>query len=93
MNIQITAFRPFTKNTLKGFLTIQLPDAGLILKECPWHEKDGKEWVGFPAREFTGQDGSRKWQNLIEFAQGFDRDGWQRDAVKAAHEYQRRQAA
>jgi hypothetical protein len=45
-----------------------------VLKECPWHEKDGKEWIGFPAREFTGQDGSRKWQNLIEFAQGFDRD-------------------
>jgi hypothetical protein len=91
MNIQIQAFRPFTKNTLKGFLTIAYD--GLVLKECPWHEKDGKEWIGFPAREFTGQDGSRKWQNLIEFAQGFDRDAWQREATAAARKYQQSQSA
>jgi hypothetical protein len=92
MNIQVQALRPYQKNTLKGFATLVLPDAGLVLKECTWHEKDGKEWVGFPARQFTGQDGATKWQNLIEFAQGFDRDGWQAKAVAALRRHQQQQS-
>ena len=85
MKIEIAAFRPYSKNTLKGFLTIRLPDAGLVLKECTWHEKDGKEWIGFPARQFQGADGEKKWANLIEFTEGFDRFGWQDAAVAAVY--------
>lgn len=85
MRVEIASFRPYSKNTLKGFLTMRLPDAGLLLKECTWHEKDGKEWIGFPAREFTDKEGNRKWQNLIEFLEGFDRNGFQSAAVKAIY--------
>lgn len=87
MKIEILDFRPFSKNTLKGFLTVSLPDAGLVLKECTWHEKDGKEWIGFPARQFKGQDGETKWNNLIDFAKGFDRDGWQKAAIDAVYRH------
>lgn len=81
MNVQVANYRAFQKNTLQGFLTISF--AGLAIKECTHHVKDGKEWIGFPAREFKGQDGSRKWQNLVEFEQSFDRDGFQRSAIEA----------
>ena len=87
MKIEIAAFRPFSKNTLKGFLTIRLPEAGLVLKECTWHEKGGKEWVGFPARQFQGADGEKKWANLIEFIEGYDSLAWQDAALKAIYEH------
>ena len=42
-----------------------------MLRDCTWHRHvDGKEWVGFPARSYTGQDGETKWRPLIEFAEG-----------------------
>jgi hypothetical protein len=85
MNVQVTAYRPYQKNTLQGFLTVSF--GGLLIKECTHHTKDGKEWIGFPAREFKGNDGARKWQNLVEFADGFDRDGFQAAAVQAIHRH------
>lgn len=85
MNVQVTNYRAFQKNTLQGFLTISF--SGLVIKECTHHIKDGKAWIGFPSREFQGRDGDRKWQNLIEFAEGFDRDGFRDAAVKAIHDY------
>jgi hypothetical protein len=83
MRVEIEDFRPFAKNTLKGFVTIALPDVGLRVKECPWHEKNGRQWIGFPARSYKGRDGSDVWVNLIEFLAGFDRNAFQ-DTVMAA---------
>ena len=59
------------KNTLRGFRDLELSRVGLVLRDCTWHRHaDGKEWVGFPARSYTGQDGETKWRPLIEFAEG-----------------------
>jgi hypothetical protein len=57
----------------------------LVLHDCTWHEKDGKEWVGFPARSYTDQNGKTKWQPLIEFAEGAKeaREQFRKQAVEA----------
>jgi hypothetical protein len=70
MSIRCIKFRRFEKNTLKGFADLELTRVGLIIRDCTWHEKDGREWIGFPAKSFTGQDGATKWTPLIEFAEG-----------------------
>lgn len=85
MKITVAAYRPFQKNTLQGFPTLVY--AGLVMKECTHHLSHDKEWVGFPAREFKGQDGSRKWMNLIEFEVGFDRNAFQAAAIDAIKAY------
>jgi hypothetical protein len=50
-----------------------------------WHEKDGKEWVGFPARSYTDQDGNTQWQALVEFAKGAKeaREQFRKQALEA----------
>ena len=69
--IRCLKFRRFEKNTLRGFCDLELSRVGLVLRDCTWHRHaDGKEWVGFPARSYTGQDGETKWRPLIEFAEG-----------------------
>jgi len=68
--IRCIRFRPFEKNTLRGFADLELTRIGLVLRDCTWHEKNGKEWVGFPARSYQDKDGNAQWQALIEFAEG-----------------------
>jgi hypothetical protein len=53
MSIRCTKFRPFAKNTLRGFVDLELTRVGLILRGCTWHSKAGKEWIGFPAESYV----------------------------------------
>jgi hypothetical protein len=86
MSILCVKLRRFEKNTLKGFADLQLTRVGLVLHDCTWHEKDGKEWVGFPARRYE-QNGEEKWQVLIEFAAGAKdaREQFRKHAIEAIH--------
>ena len=87
--IRCIKFRRYTKNTLRGFADLELPRVGLVLRDCPWHEKNGKEWVSFPARSYEGDDGTTRWQPLIEFAEGAmeEREQFQRQALEAIHAF------
>lgn len=61
-------FRPYTKNTLRGFFDLQLP-SGMILKGCTLHQKSENDrwWTGLPAKEFRKEDGSTGYANIIDF--------------------------
>ena len=69
MVIHAEDFRPCPKNTLKGFVTLVLPEAGIKIKNCLWHEKAGKQWVAFPAKSFTARDGAAKWTPIVEYSE------------------------
>jgi hypothetical protein len=85
--IRCLRFRPYVKNTLKGFVDLELSRVGLVLRDCCWHEKNGKEWVSFPARPYENRDGDTLWQPLIEFADGAKeaRAQFQRLALEVIH--------
>jgi hypothetical protein len=87
MAIRCVKFRAYEKNTLKGFADLELTNTGLVIHDCTWHEKDGKEWVGFPARSYTDQDGNTQWQALIEFAKDAReaREQFRKQALAAIH--------
>jgi hypothetical protein len=38
-----------------------LCEAALILRGCTLHTKNGKFWVGLPAKPYTGNDGGQTW--------------------------------
>lgn len=86
--IRCLRFKPHEKNTLRGFADLELTRVGLVLRDCSLHEKNGKEWISFPARSFEGDDGATHWQQpLIEFAEGARqaREQFQRQVVAAIH--------
>jgi hypothetical protein len=45
--IRCIHFRPYEKNTLKGFVDLELTRVGLVLHDCTWHdtrtEKSGSD--------------------------------------------------
>jgi hypothetical protein len=85
--IKCLAFRAYTKNTLRGFADLLLVRTGLVIRDCCLHERDGKRWISFPARQFTDQNGEIKWQALIEFASGAreQREQFRKQALEAIH--------
>jgi hypothetical protein len=88
VSILCIKLRRFEKNTLKGFVDLQLTRVGLVIRDCCWHEKDGKEWVSFPARSYTDPGtGEVKWQPLVEFAPGARkaREQFREQAIEAIH--------
>ena len=85
--IRCIKFRAFEKNTLKGFASLELTRVGLIIHDCTLPEKNGMEWVGFPARSYQGKDGKTQWQPLLEFAEGArkEREAFQQQPLAAIH--------
>jgi hypothetical protein len=85
--IKCIKLRRYQKHTLQGFADFELTQVGLVLHDCTWHEKNGREWIAFPARSYEGDDGVTHWQPLIEFAAGARqaREQFQRQAIAVIH--------
>jgi hypothetical protein len=63
---RILGFKPFEKNTLRGFFDIELA-SGLILRGCTLHEKNGRRWVGLPAKPYGTDTGAQSWAAIVDF--------------------------
>jgi hypothetical protein len=87
--IRCIRFRAFEKNTLKGFADLELTRVGIIIRDCTLHDKNGKQWVGFPARQYQDKEGNTQWSPLVEFAAGATeaRRQFQEFAVGAIHDW------
>jgi hypothetical protein len=86
--IRCIKFRPYTKNTLKGFADLELTRVGLVIRDCCWHRhENGREWVSFPAKPYETKNGETAWQPIVEFAEGAKeaREQFQRQALEAIH--------
>lgn len=44
----ILEWRPFTRNTLRGFFSVELA-SGLVLHGCALHIGSDSEWIGLPS--------------------------------------------
>jgi hypothetical protein len=80
-----TDWKPFEKNTLKGFFTIVTP-SGLRIKECSLHEREGKRWIALPAKQWTKDDGSISYVPLIDFVSDDIRRNFQQQALAALNQ-------
>lgn len=65
----ISEFKPYTKNTLRAFFTLNLP-SGIIIRDCMLHESHGKRWIGLPAKPFEKPDGTRSWIPVVDIKEG-----------------------
>jgi hypothetical protein len=83
--IKILSYRAYSKNTLRAFIEAELP-SGLVIRDLTLHEKNGRRWVSFPARQYQKDDGTSSWVNLVYFPDREKNDKFQElilDAVAA----------
>ena len=86
--IRCIKLRRYEKNTLRGFVDLELSRVGLVIHGCTWHVKGGKEWVSFPAQRYEDQGGNTLWSPIVEFLEGAkdEREQFRRAAIDAIHE-------
>lgn len=72
MNTKIKNFRKFEKNTLRGFCDLEIGD--FTVKDWTYHTKNGKSWVNPPAKQYTDDNGERKYSPIVFIE---DRDRYQ----------------
>jgi hypothetical protein len=82
----VTNWKAHEKNTLRGFLSINLP-SGLVIHNCTLHQKNGSRWLGLPARQYVKDDGSTSYTPLIEFATKDARQRFQAAALEAVDHF------
>jgi len=84
--IRCIKFRRYERNTLRGFADLELSRVGIVIHDCCWHMKAGKEWISFPARPYE-KDGNTSWSPVVEFAEGAKeaRTQFQEHALRAVH--------
>jgi hypothetical protein len=64
---KVTNARRIDKGTLIGAFDIELP-SGLKINGVMLFQKDGRRWVGFPAKPFVKPDGTKSYAQLLEFS-------------------------
>lgn len=64
--VRISDWRPYHKNTLRGFFTATLP-SGLVLHGLMLHQRGDHRWIGFPAREWLNAENVKQYARWIEF--------------------------
>lgn len=68
--MKILKFHSYEKNTLKGFIEIEMP-SGMIIRNISWHQKtDGEktsDWLSMPSREYAKADGSKGYSSQVDF--------------------------
>jgi hypothetical protein len=86
MKIVATNFKPVSKNTRKGFVDLTLLDAGMVLNETAWHEKDGSNGSPPAGRSYADKaTGEVKWTNLVEFTSREAKAAFQSAGLVAVH--------
>lgn len=60
--IVVSDFRAFEKNTLRGFFTLTV--GGISIRDCAFHEKNGKTWFAFPGKKID-KNGAMEWINTV----------------------------
>jgi len=89
MGVQITDFRPYTKNTLQGFLTLRMTSVGLEIRDLALHQKNGKQWLQLPAKPYQKPDGGQGWNYIISFYEKPTFKQFQEVALKALEAFRR----
>jgi hypothetical protein len=83
-------FRRHEKKTLQGFARLRHEPTGIVINDCPVHQKDSKRWISLPARPYqTEKDGPTKWIPLVEIPDRDQQRNFQDDALAALNAYLR----
>ena len=90
-----TAWKPFERNTLRGFADLWLRAARLTIKGCAVHEKNDKRWVQLPAKPQLDKernlvrdaDGKVQYVKMMDFDSKEVADRFNAAAVKAIEDF------
>lgn len=85
--IEISEWKTYERNTLKGFFTATLP-SGMVLHHLMLHKKGEARWISAPAREAKDENGNAQFLPFLTFTTPDTRNRF-RDSILAALDEQK----
>lgn len=89
--IKISDFKTFERGSFKGSFTVTLP-SGLVIHECKLFEKDGRRWIGLPAKPFRTDDATG-FKSLVGFVNRSTAEQFREAVLDAIDEMRKTRAA
>jgi hypothetical protein len=94
-SVVVETFKPMRSNTLRGFVTIVVPELHLRIHDIGIHTKGESRWIGLPGKPQIGRDGVvRKGENgkplytpIIEFTDRGTHDAFSHRVIAALLEF------
>jgi hypothetical protein len=83
---RVSEWRPYIKNTLRAFVTFQLP-SHMVVRDCTLHAKGEARWVGLPARPIVKDGAIVSWAPVVDFNDHEARARFQKLALEAIDRY------
>jgi DNA-binding cell septation regulator SpoVG len=65
--MEIQNYKEIKKGFVKARFDITVPQWQLTIKDCTLFEKEQKQWISFPSRQYEAADGSKKYFELVSF--------------------------
>ena len=84
--ISVSNWKPLNKGSLRGFLTLSLPN-GLIIHNCRFLEVGERSWVGLPALCFQAADGSINYRPVLDYKTKSARRNFEQAALHAVERF------
>jgi hypothetical protein len=92
MSVECENFRPRRTLTLRGFVTVLLPQTQLRIYDVALHDKDGSKWAQLPGRPMLDregrplrdQNGRVKYAPVMQFADRTAADQFSQQCIAAA---------
>jgi hypothetical protein len=85
-SIRILVWRSCPRNTLLGFTDVLLP-SGLLIRGIAVHEKNGRKWLGLPARQYENDAGTLTWIPILELPDRARRTRFEELVLNALDEF------
>lgn len=82
---KISNARRIDRNSLVGAFDLQMP-SGLVVRGAMLFASGGRRWVGFPSKEWIGEDGAKRYSPLLEFSSRDVADRFQRLVLPLAEQ-------
>jgi hypothetical protein len=96
LTITCTEFRPYWRNTLRGFADLSIPEMRLTIHGVAVHEKNSSRWAQLPARPQVKDgalvkraDGKLEYAPILEFSDKQTRDAFSAAVIRAVLEHDR----
>jgi hypothetical protein len=83
MTIECLKFQSVNKGSFLGYADFYIPKTGLEIFSCQVFQKDGKRWVNMPSREYTNEQGEKKFSSYLRYRDPAHRDMFNELALKA----------
>jgi hypothetical protein len=95
LTVQVESFTPRRSNTLRGFVSVTVPELRLKIFDLTVHEKNAARWIGMPGRAQITRDGRlRKDENgktlytpTLEFTDRATRDAFSARVIQSLLEF------